>query len=82
MPVGSRGGGTAEPGSLAAVRLTEFWYRMDSAFGRGYSRSIATDQVLSTLGGRTVEQALDQGEDTKSVWRAVHAAFELPASQR
>ncbi|MFI5956954.1 DUF3046 domain-containing protein [Cryptosporangium sp. NPDC051539] len=64
------------------MRLTEFWQRMDSAFGRGYSRSIATDQVLSTLGGRTVEQALAQGEDAKAVWRAVHAAFELPATQR
>lgn len=71
-----------DAGSLAAVRLTEFWHRMDSAFGATYSRSIATDQVLSTLDGRTVEQALAQGEDAKWVWRAVHAAFELPATQR
>jgi len=71
-----------DAGSLAAVRLTEFWQRMDSAFGPIYSRSVATDQVLATLGGRTVEQALAQGEDAKWVWRAVHAAFELPATQR
>ena len=71
-----------DAGSLAAVRLTEFWQRMDGTFGSAYSRSIATDQVLATLGGRTVDQALAQGEDAKWVWRAVCAAFEVPASQR
>jgi hypothetical protein len=69
-------------GSLAAVRLTEFWYRMDSVFGRAYSRSIASDQVLSTLEGRTVDQALAAGEDAKRVWRAVCAAFEVPSAKR
>ncbi|WP_344651696.1 DUF3046 domain-containing protein [Cryptosporangium japonicum] len=64
------------------MRLTEFWQRMDAAFGPVYSRSVASDQVLATLGGRTVEQALAQGEDAKWVWRAVHSAFELPATQR
>ncbi|MFG1923964.1 DUF3046 domain-containing protein [Cryptosporangium sp. NPDC048952] len=64
------------------MRLTEFWQRMDAAFGPVYSRSVASDQVLATLGGRTVEQALAQGEDAKWVWRAVHAAFELPARER
>jgi hypothetical protein len=69
-------------GSLAAVRLTEFWHRMDTAFGATYSRSIATDQVLPTLGGRTVDQALAAGEDAKWVWRAVCAALEVPAAKR
>jgi hypothetical protein len=64
------------------VRLTEFWQRMDSAFGPVYSRSIATDQVLSTLDGRTVDEALKAGEDAKWVWRAVCAALEVPASKR
>ena len=64
------------------MRLTEFWQRMDTTFGATYSRSIATDQVLATLGGRTVDQALSQGEDAKAVWRAVCTAFELPVSQR
>jgi hypothetical protein len=64
------------------VRLTEFWQRMDTAFGRAYSRSIATDQVLSTLDGRTVDQALAAGEDAKQIWRAVCTAFEVPAAKR
>lgn len=64
------------------MRITEFWQRMDTAFGPTYSRSIATDQVLVTLGGRTVDQALAAGEDAKWIWRAVCVALEVPAAQR
>jgi len=55
---------------------------MDRHLGPSYARSWATDQVLEGLGGRTVEQALEQGEDAKKVWRAVHAALHLPPSER
>jgi hypothetical protein len=57
------------------VRLTDFWYRMTQVFGDAYARSVAEDQVLATLGGRTVEQALAAGEETVTVWRAVVAAY-------
>jgi hypothetical protein len=57
------------------VRLTDFWARLDKVFGPGYARSVAHDQVLSTLGGRTIEQALAAGEETVAVWRAVVAAY-------
>ena len=53
------------------VRLTDFWNRMERRFGPSYARSYAADQVLATLDGRTVQQALDGGEDVKAVWRAV-----------
>lgn len=56
------------------VRLSEFWVQMDRRLGAGYARSWASDQVLPQLDGRTVVQALDQGEDAKTVWRAVVAA--------
>jgi hypothetical protein len=65
-----------------AVRLTEFWKRMDARFGEAYARSYAADQVLSTLGGRTVERALADGDDAKLVWRAVCDATQAPASER
>jgi hypothetical protein len=39
---------TAE-GRLTAVRLTDFWERLDAAFGPGYAMSVATDQVLPQL---------------------------------
>jgi len=55
---------------------------MDARFGATYSRSIAADQVLTTLGGRTVDQALAAGFDAKSVWRAVCEAFDVPARLR
>lgn len=55
---------------------------MDTRFGASYARSYAADQVLSTLGSRTVEQALAQGEDVKLVWRAVCDATGAPASER
>jgi hypothetical protein len=57
------------------VRLTDFWERLDTAFGPGYATSVATDQVLPQLGGRTIVQALAAGEETVAVWRAVVAAY-------
>ncbi|HZN18884.1 MAG TPA: DUF3046 domain-containing protein [Micromonosporaceae bacterium] len=57
------------------MRLTDFWTRLEQAFGRGYAASIAADQVLPQLGGRTIAQALRDGEDTVVVWRAVCAAY-------
>ncbi len=68
--------------TLGAMRHTEFWARMEQALGRGYARSWAEQQVLSTLGGRTVVEALEAGEPPKQVWRAVWERLELPASQR
>ena len=61
------------------MRLTEFWRRMEERFGVVYAGSFAADMVLSTLGSRTVNQALDQGESAKDVWRAVCAHLETPA---
>jgi hypothetical protein len=57
------------------VRLTDFWERLEQVFGPGYARSVAEDQILPELNGRTIRQALAQGEMTATVWRAVVAAF-------
>jgi hypothetical protein len=57
------------------VRLTDFWTRLEQVFGPAYSRSVAHDQVLSTLGGRTIEQAFTAGVETIVIWRAVVAAY-------
>jgi hypothetical protein len=66
------------------MRLTDFWGRLDQVFGPGYAPSVATDQVLATLNGRTIEQALASGEETVAVWRAVVAAYpeRVPAKLR
>lgn len=55
---------------------------MEARFGQAYARSYAADQVLATLAGRTVQQALDDGDDLKAVWRAVCEAVQAPASER
>jgi hypothetical protein len=68
--------------TLVAVRLSEFWGRMEDHFGAGYARSVAHDHVLQELGDRTVDQALAAGVPAKQVWRAVCAEFEVPAGKR
>jgi Protein of unknown function (DUF3046) len=69
-------------GSLARVRLTEFWTRMRAQFGDTYAESVAHDYVLASLGERTVDQALADGEEVKTIWRAVCEAFRIPERQR
>jgi len=64
------------------VRLTVFWDRMTAQFGEAYARSVAKDYVLASLGGRTVERALAEGEDAKVVWRAVCDTFDVPENLR
>lgn len=64
------------------MRLTEFWERMGAFFGEAYAESVAKDQVLSALGGRTVNKALADGEDAKVVWRAVCETFNVPDTLR
>ena len=66
------------PGSLAGVRLTDFWDRMSTQFGSAYAESLAKDYVFAGLAGRTVERALADGVDAKTVWRAVCEDFEVP----
>ncbi|MFC6156675.1 DUF3046 domain-containing protein [Kribbella sp. NPDC058693] len=64
------------------MRLTEFWARMDHHLGPAYARTWAETQVVQELGGRTVVEALAEGEAAKVVWRAVWAHLNLPASER
>jgi len=55
---------------------------MRAQFGAAYADSVAKDHVLSALGSRTVNQALADGEDVKTVWRAVCEAFKVPERLR
>ena len=55
---------------------------MRAHFGDSYAESVARDYVVAQLGGRTVDQALADGEEVKSVWRAVCEAFRIPENQR
>jgi len=64
------------------VRLTAFWDLMDAQFGEAYAASVAKDHVLAPLGGRTVNEALADGEDVKAVWVAVCQVFLVPERLR
>lgn len=64
------------------MRHTEFWSRMEQALGPAYARSWAEQQSISELDGRTVLEALAEGESPKAVWRAVWATLGLPARER
>jgi hypothetical protein len=69
---------------LIRMRLTDFWERLEQVFGAAYAHSVAADQVLPQLDGRTIDQALKAGEETVVVWRAVVAAYpeRVPATLR
>jgi hypothetical protein len=64
------------------VRHTEFWARMEQALGASYARSWASTFVMRELGGRTAQQAIDEGFAPKEVWLAVWRTLELPATQK
>jgi hypothetical protein len=59
------------------VRVTEFWDRMRAQFGEVYAQSLAKDYVFASLGDRTIERALADGEDVKVIWRAVSEEFDV-----
>ena len=64
------------------VKESELWLRMQQHLGEFYCRVWAAEFNLADLQGRTVLQALADGEPCKLIWRAVWAALELPARER
>ena len=66
----------------APVRLTDFWERMDALFGPDYARSWARDYSLSALDGRTAEQAIAAGIETREIWEAVCGVVDVPSLLR
>jgi hypothetical protein len=57
------------------VRLTEFWTRLEQVFGTSYVRSFAADHSFADLGDRTIDQAIADGVETVTIWRAVVRAY-------
>ncbi len=64
------------------MKETELWQRLEAALGSGYYRVWAAEFSLAELGNRTDRQALADGLPSKTIWRAVWAALELPARDR
>lgn len=64
------------------MRQSEFWQLMDDEFGRAYARTLARDQVLTALDGRTAEESLGAGVRARDVWLAVCDAMQVPEDRR
>ncbi len=64
------------------MRITAFRKLMAGEFGQVRAEMIARDHVLSSLGGRSADDALEAGIGPKEVWLAVCEAFEVPANRR
>jgi hypothetical protein len=60
------------------MRITVFRKLMAQEFGEVRADMLARDHVFSSLGGRTVDQALEAGVEPKEIWRAVCETFEVP----
>jgi hypothetical protein len=76
---------TADTGSramLARVRHSEFRQLMEEEFGPGYARTVARDQVVAALGGRTAEQALADHVPPRDVWLALCDVMDVPLEHR
>ena len=63
------------------MRLTDFRRRMEARFGKTYARSVAADYRLPLLGS-TVDEAIARGVETKQIWQAVCAEFDMPGQLR
>lgn len=64
------------------MRHTLFRRRMVEEFGELRADMLASDHVLTSLGGRTVDEALESGVPPKEVWLAVCETFEVPKARR
>ena len=60
------------------MRLTEFHELVTDQFGSASGASVLVDHVLSSLGGRTAAQAVEDGVDPRDVWRALCTDFDVP----
>ncbi|MDU0288696.1 DUF3046 domain-containing protein [Saccharothrix longispora] len=64
------------------MRNTVFRKLMADEFGRVRAEMVAREHVMSALGGRTADEALEAGLPPKEVWLAVCDAFDVPEQRR
>lgn len=64
------------------MKLSEFWTLMNYEFTPAYSPVLARDLVLSEFDNVTAQEALDRGEDVRSVWVAICDTQGIPVERR
>lgn len=60
------------------MRLSDFWALMEQEFGPGYAAIVARTQPLTSLGSRTAEEAMADGEPVRLVWETLCRDLEVP----
>ena len=63
------------------MRHSEFWSLVEGEFGAARGRLLAREHVVLELGGRTAEQALEEGEPVREVWQALATSLDVPPSR-
>lgn len=61
---------------------SDFWSLLDTVFGSAYARTLSRRLVLTDLGDRTAEEALEAGIPPRDVWHALCDEMEVPESAR
>ena len=64
------------------MRYREFWQLVDEVLGDAQGRELVRTFVVGELGGRTAAQALDDGDEPRTVWHALCDALQVPEAER
>lgn len=64
------------------MRHREFWDLVEEVLGSAQGRELVRTLVVGSLGGRTPQQALDDGDEPREVWHALCDELDLPEAQR
>lgn len=64
------------------VTLTEFRARTHEAFGASRADHLVRSHHLAACGGRTADEAIDEGQPIKSVWLALCEEFDVSEQLR
>ncbi len=64
------------------MRVSQFWSLMEGEFGAAYAHLLARTHVLAALGGRTPAEALESGEQPRTVWLALCEDVDVPEEHR
>jgi hypothetical protein len=63
------------------MRLSEFWYAINTEFGEAYGRVLVDDVVIAELGDRTAAGALKGGVPARTVWLALCRTMDVPPAR-
>ncbi|MBD8139759.1 DUF3046 domain-containing protein [Frigoribacterium sp. CFBP 13605] len=64
------------------MRKSEFARAVEDEFGEAYGRVVTRDLVIQSLGDRTADQAIAQGESPRDVWLALCDVEGVPMGRR